>query len=670
MGESGAIRRALRRMLDAGETETAFGRALVQVRYRALQRQIPLLYLIALANALGFHLGTGPSIETLTHPINILLLLVVARLVYWLRNRNRELPPEGMLRELKRTLLLAAFFSAAGGFWAVSLLIDGAPLQHDLLILFASLAAFGCSYGLSSFPTAARMPMLLFALPFSVAVALSPNPAHLGVGVSLVLIGLLTLRLLNLQNKGFVALVESRSAIESERERARRAEAAALAEKALVRRIADTDSLTSLANRRAFLAALEARLGRRSGRPFAVALIDLDGFKPINDTFGHAAGDAVLVEVAARLRAAGGRRALPARIGGDEFALIFPAADEAAALAVGERLGRALGRPYRIDGREFRLSACCGLVLRQPGQGDVTDALHCGDAALYSGKQAGRGCVALFTPELERASQRRVAIERALRAPGIDRDIGLAFQPIFDLKSGAIRSFEALARWHHPELGPIGPSEFIPITEQINVIEEIGDALLAKAAREAASWPAAVHLSFNLSAVQLCSASSAPRILAIVERAGLAAERLRVEVTETALLADFETARLNLDALRAAGARIVLDDFGAGFASISYLREIRFDAIKLDGALVTGAGRSPAGARLLKGVLDLCASLNVPCVGEHVETEEQLALLRRLGCRDGQGFALSRPLDAEAARTLGAARLVPFASPSRPSRAA
>jgi len=673
MGAGAGTWRWLRGMLDAGEAETPFGRSLLQVRYRALQRQIPLLYMIALANALGFHLGEGLAVESLTHPINLLLLLVAARLVYWLRNRDRELPPEGILRELRRTLFLAALFSAAGGFWAVSLLFDNALQQQELLILFTSLGAIGCAYGLSSFPTAARMPLLLFAFPFSVALGFSPDPAHIGVGVSLMLITLLTLRLLGLQNKGFAALVQSRSAIEGERERARKAELTALAEKARVRRIADSDSLTGIANRRAFLAALEARLGASAGPAFAVALVDLDGFKPINDTFGHAAGDAVLIEVAARLRVEGGAGAFPARIGGDEFALIFPAGDEAAALKAGTRLCEALGRPYSIDGREFRLSACCGLVLRRPGEGDVTGALHCGDAALYDGKQKGRGCVALFTPELERATERRVAIERALRSAGVHREIELVFQPIFDLESGAIRTFEALARWEHPELGKIGPSEFIPITEQINVIEAISDTLLARAAAQAAAWPEAVHLSFNLSTVQLCSASSAAAILEIVGREGLAPERLEIEVTETALLADFETARLNLSALRRAGVRVVLDDFGAGFASISYLREMFFDAIKLDGSLVTGATASAAGVRLLKGVLDLCAAMNVPCVGEHIETAEQLALLRRLECRDGQGYALSPPLEAGAARRLAAARLMSFPTPAslaKSSRAA
>ena len=322
---------------------------------------------------------------------------------------------------------------------------------------------------------------------------------------------------------------------------------------------------------------------------------------------------------------------------------------------MGEWLCEVLGQPYRVRTREFHISACCGLALLRPGAWDVTSALHCGDAALYSGKQKGRGSVALFNPEMERANERRAAIERALRAPDVQSEFTLVYQPIFDLESRAIRSFEALARWQHPELGPIAPSEFIPITEQINVIEEISEALLAGAAGEAASWPASVHLSFNLSAVQLCSGTSARRILDILGEHRLDPERLHVEVTETALLADFETARANLDRLRAAGARIVLDDFGAGFASISYLREMHFDAIKLDGSLVTDeAGPAPA-LRLLKGVLDLCASLNVPCVAEHIETAGQLALLRRLGCRDGQGYALSPPVDAAAARELAAA---------------
>ena len=661
----GALRKlAVGRLFDAGEADTTFGRALLQVRYRALQRQIPLLYLIALANALGFHLGAGLSIETVTHPINLLLLLVAARLVYWVRNRHRKLAPEAILVELRKTLLLASLFSAAGGLWASTLLFEEGSQRHEeLLILFSSLAAIGCSYGLSSFPVAARMPILLFAVPFSLALIFSQDTAHIAVGISLILVSLLTLRLLDLQNIGFVQLVRSRSEIEIERERAQRAEQVALCEKARVKQVADTDPLTGLANRRAFLATLEARLADRGAPPFALALIDLDGFKPINDTFGHAAGDSVLIEVSTRLKREARAGTLVARIGGDEFALILPCPGNGAAIKAGERICALLGRPYPIDGREFRLSACCGLIMLEPGDSDVTAALVRGDAALYHGKQRGRGCVALFTPELEKANERRTAIERALREPTLEQQIGVAYQPIFDLATGELRAFEALARWAHPQLGQIGPSEFIPITEQINAIEAISGTLLSRAAAEAARWPVRVHLSFNLSAVELHSATSAGRILQIVEAQGLDPARLQVEVTETALLADFDTARLNLEALRSAGARIVLDDFGAGYASIAYLREMAFDAIKLDGALVTGALGSPPALRLLRGVLDLCGSLGVPCVAEHIEQAEQVELLRSLNCRDGQGFALSPPLGAAEAGRLAKAE-APIALPS------
>ena len=668
------VRLWIARLLDAGEAKTAFGRALLRERYRALQRQIPLLYAIALVNFLGLHFASGQPTIALLQPVTLLALFILARLVYWVRLRGRTLSPERILVELKRTLLLAALLSIAFAYSTISLYGQMPGSGRHLIILFASMAAVGCAYGLTSFPAAARLPLLLFALPFAARLAASGNAAHAGVGISLGLITLMILRLVNLHNESFVQLVWSRSEVETERERAQRAEQNALAEKARVRQVADSDSLTGLANRRAFIAALETRLSAGGLAPaFALALLDLDGFKPINDTFGHAAGDALLIDVAARLRHEAGAGALVARIGGDEFALILPCGNEAALLKAGERICTALEQPYRIDRREFRISACCGLTLLQHGCGDVATALSQGDAALYTGKQSGRGRVALFTPAIAEANRRRITIERALRDPAVSREFSLAFQPVFDLASGALRAFEALARWNHPTLGPIAPSEFIPITEQINLVEQMSDGLLARACAEAAHWPDAVRLSFNLSAIQLCSASSAARLLAIAAEQGVEARRLQFEVTETAMLVDFRSARLNLERLRAAGARIVLDDFGAGFASISYLREIVFDAIKIDGSVIAAAGESEAGQRLLKGVLDLCASLGVPCVAEHIERGEQLEMLRAMKCRDGQGFALSPPLPAEEARAFAAARLVPFARAKgrgRSSRAA
>ena len=650
-------------LIDAGEAETPAGRALLEERYKALLRQIPLLYIVALANFLGLHLATGGEVDSLASPALLLVGLVIVRLVHWLRARHRPLEPEQILRELRKTWVYALIVSVGFSAWAVTLIEGGGPDYDGHVILFGTLAAVGCAYGLSSFPSAARLPLLLLGLPIAGRTILTGETSHVGMGISVAIVILIILHLLGLHNDRFAQLVQSRSEIAAERERARRAEKLAKAEKAKARLVADTDPLTGLANRRAFLRALTRRAGtlQRGGAVFTLAMVDLDGFKPINDTFGHATGDAVLEEVGGRLAAAAGEAALIARTGGDEFALILPDTRcPAAARSMGAAICSALREPFLVDGREFRLSGCCGLSLLTAADCNVTEALIRADTALYRAKQNGRSGAAVYTPEMDQLHRRRTQIEQALRQPETQENIGLVYQPIRDLSTGELRAFEALARWEDPALGAVSPGEFIPIAEQINVIRELSDNLLGKAAAQATRWADTIRLSFNLSAVQLCTMGSARKILSILARAGMDPARLQVEVTETALLVDFSVARQNLQELRAAGARIVLDEFGAGHASISYLSEMQFDGIKLDGSLIATVLDSLRSRRLLKGVLDLCASLGLPCVAEHIESEEQLALLRELGCRDGQGYLLAQPMDAEAAAGMAAPRLLPL----------
>jgi len=663
----GLMKTCFGKLIDVGEAQSLAGRSLLEERYRALQRQIPLLYLIALANFIGLHLATT-GLTSILSPSTLLAGLVLVRLAYWLRTRHRKLPPEQIRRQLQKTLLYAFAFCVSFCIWGVYLMETGARGQQEYVMLFGSLASIGCAYGLSSFPTASRLPLLFLGLPLSVRLMFSPDTGHMATGACLAVVILITLRLLGIHNEGFCQLVESRAGIAAERERARRAEKAAKVEKAKARIVADTDPLTGLANRRAFLRVLTREAGavHRTRRSLALAMVDLDGFKPINDTFGHATGDAVLMEVGGRLIRAGGPGALIARTGGDEFALLLPGCPDAAAAAVaGRTICAVLQDPFTVDGREFRISGSCGLTLLEPGDCNVSSALIRGDTALYRAKQGGRAGVAVFSPDMEELHRRRSRIEKALRLPETRGKIELRYQPIIDLATGQLRAFEALARWQDEELGAISPAEFIPIAEQISVIADLSDSLLAKAAVEAKNWPEVVRLSFNLSAVQLCSVGSAERILSILEANGMAPGRLQIEVTETALLVDFTVARDNLQALRMAGARIVLDDFGAGHASISYLREMQFDGIKLDGTLVAPVSDTLRGRRLLKGVLDLCASLGLPCVAEHIETEAQLGLLRELGCRDGQGYLLARPLDAADAAVLAASTITALASGGR-----
>ena len=655
------------KLIDAGEVESRAGRALLEERYRALQRQIPLLYLVALTNFLGLELATGGRIFSLYSPSTLLVGLVCLRLVYWLRARDRRLAPEKILVQLRRTWVYALVFSAGFCAWSLHLLQFGPGGDDDYIIFFGSFAAVGCAYGITSYPAAARLPLVFLGLPLAVRLILFRDATHIGLGISLAMVVLLIVRLIGMHDRGFRELVESRTDIADERERARLAERLAKAEKAKAKKIADTDPLTGLANRRAFMRHLTRRAAAlsRTRSGFALAMVDLDDFKPINDTFGHATGDAVLAAVGDRLTTAAQRGVLIARTGGDEFALLFPdVADPVAARAAGAAICATLQEPFLVEGREFRISGCCGMTLLNRADCHIEQALIRADTALYRAKQTGRAGVAIFSKEMDDMHRRRKQVEKALRLPEVQESISLVFQPIRDLATGELRAFEALARWEHPELGQVPPDQFIQIAEQIDVIGAISDHLLAKAAREARGWPSSIRLSFNVSAVQLCTAGAAERILAVLEAEGLDAARIQIEVTETALLADFQAARGNLSALRTAGARIVLDDFGAGHASISYLREMQFDGIKLDGSLVAPVLDSLRGRRLLKGVLDLCASMGLPCVAEHIESQEHLALLRELGCRDGQGFFLSAPLSAGDAAALAVPQVTPIGSRS------
>lgn len=649
----------LSRLANAGEAETPGGRALLEERFRTLQRQIPLLYLVIFANMMGLYLAAGGGLHSAFDFPVLLTALIVFRFAHWLRVRDRVLTAAKILRELHKMWLYAIIFSLGFCAWAFRLLATHNASEHDFVILFASLAAIGCAYGVSRYPAAARLPLLLLGLPLTARLAMSPDPGHILMGLGLGCIILVLLRFLDLHDVGFRELVESRTVVTAERERARRAERLAKGEKAKAKLIADTDPLTGLANRRAFVRALTRRVNGRERAAFALAMVDLDGFKPINDTFGHATGDRVLQSIGARLGGTVGDGALVARTGGDEFALLLPRVRSAAgAVEAGASVCAALQEPFLVEGREFRISGCCGVAVLKPGECDVEEALIRADTALYRAKDGGRAGVAVFTQEMQEIHRRRAEIEKALRLPGTIERIGIVFQPIIDLATGELKALEALARWHDERLGRVPPDQFIPIAEQINAIEPITEHLLAQAGTEAKRWADTVKLSFNVSAVQLCTPGSSSRILTVLDAAGLAPSRLQVEVTETALLADFEVARDNLQALRGAGARIVLDDFGAGHASISYLREMQFDGIKLDGALIASLADSLRSRRLLKGVLDLCAAMGLPSVAEHIETEDQLRLLRELGCREGQGFLLSPPLHAEAAAALAAPRLV------------
>lgn len=616
-------------------------RTIVEERYWSLRRQVPIVYLLGLVNlsameiAANGHLSPGLNLPTFIAACGLL------RLWHWFgRGSGHDASHEMMAKRMRQTVWFAAAVCLSVCARCLYLLQVGDATAHMAVMLFGGLTSIGVAYGLTALPNAGRIPLLLIIGPISGAALLSQDRHFAGAAFGLVAVAVLTMRLLSSHSRHFADVISSRSVIAREQQLVEHARQEAVV-------AATTDFLTGLPNRRAFVAAIDVAVATQQ-ESFALAILDLNRFKTVNDTFGHAIGDRLLEEVATRLVKAVAGRGLVARLGGDEFGVLLPGvrrASEARRLGA-EILGMVDGAAV-IHGREFMISASCGFAISAHGELSPSRLMADADLALYQAKENPGGGTAVFELRMEAPRRRRAQVERALQLPSVYDDLRMVFQPIFDLTSDRIIVIEALARWHDPELGAIAPSEFVPIAEQLNLINDINLHLMRIAFGATRTWPDHIKLAFNLSAIQLCTPGTARSVLKELRSAGLRADRLQIEVTETALLADFERARANLAELKNAGATIVLDDFGAGYASIGYLRELRFDQIKLDGGLVTAAQHGSDGKRLLRAVISLCEILGVTSVAEHVESPELLTLVRDLGCTAAQGFWLQAPLTVD-----------------------
>lgn len=414
--------------------------------------------------------------------------------------------------------------------------------------------------------------------------------------------------------------------------------------------LAYIDPLTGLANRRSFLDELDKAC--HAPKNLTVAMVDLNHFKMINDRWGHLVGDEMLRAVSERFVKAIGPDALIARLGGDEFAVLCTSSEKPDPVELGDRVIKALCEPIQIGRKAFPVRCACGLVWSPAGEARTSSSLlGKADVAMYSAKSSPDQPVAVFCSEMRQDEERKFQITKQLLKPDGRSAIFLDYQPIFDLQSGEIVTFEALARWRHPQLGSISPSEFIPLAERSRVIEPLTWSLLELAIQHAVEWEPDIGLSFNFSAPHLGSDEVVAGILNRLARWKMQPHRLKLEITETALLTNIEETARNCERLQESGVKIVLDDFGSGFASLSYLRTLRFDEIKMDSALTLGS-RSKEGYLLTKGVLDLCRAIDVPCTAEHLEAASDVERLRGLGCKYGQGYWLHRPVSAQDAGAL------------------
>jgi diguanylate cyclase (GGDEF)-like protein/PAS domain S-box-containing protein len=426
---------------------------------------------------------------------------------------------------------------------------------------------------------------------------------------------------------------------------------------------AQHDALTGLPNREYFLDRLDGALARRGGH-VAVLFVDLDDFKVVNDSLGHGAGDRLLGAVAERLSRVLRPEDVIARFGGDEFTILLPGvAGEDHAIAVADRVAEALRRPIVLDGEHRYVSASVGLSFSAPGA-DAQALLRDADAAMYRAKELGKGRCEVFDESMRRDALERLELESGLREALDLGELHLVYQPLVSLDTGALSGVEALLRWNHPVHGTVGPLRFVPLAERNGLIIPIGAWVLHEACRQLAEWgDDALGVSVNVSSRQLGATDLVDTVRAALLSADVAPERLCLEITETAMMADLGTMSETLTELKRIGVRLAVDDFGVGHASLRRLRSLLpVDTLKIDKSFVDGITDDADDAAIVEGVVRLAHSLGLHAVAEGVETAEQVAMLRAWSCQTGQGYHFARPGEpGDIARMLAAAAIRPAA---------
>jgi diguanylate cyclase (GGDEF)-like protein len=408
------------------------------------------------------------------------------------------------------------------------------------------------------------------------------------------------------------------------------------------------DALTNLPNRRLFQEQMENLLARLPrNHKFAIFCLDIDRFKSVNDTLGHAVGDKLLRQVAERLSGCLGEGDTLARLGGDEFAVLQVTPEQPNnAVALAARLIEAASAPFNLDGHQVTISASIGIAIAATDAADADQLFKAADTALSRAKKDGHGSYRFFETGMDTLLQMRRALELDLRKALANGEFELYYQPLVNVERGEISGFEALIRWNHPERGLISPVDFIPLAEETALIGPIGEWVLHQACAEAMKWPGETSVAVNLSPVQFKMRNLSEMVMSALAQSGLPARRLELEITEAVLLADTKSTLETLHQLRNSGVRIAMDDFGTGYSSLSYLRSFPFDKIKIDQSFLHDLASNAGSRAIIRAVVGLGSSLGMTTACEGVETQEELDYLKREGCTEAQGYFFSKPKPA------------------------
>ncbi|HWU65691.1 MAG TPA: EAL domain-containing protein, partial [Methylophilus sp.] len=415
-------------------------------------------------------------------------------------------------------------------------------------------------------------------------------------------------------------------------------------------RLANQDVLTQLPNRRQFFVQVEQELllARQTSQCFAVGILDLDNFKPVNDVHGHHIGDLVLVEVGKRLAQVRPNEVRFYRLGGDEFAFHLVTDDEYGSLKqIAYEINQAISQPISIDGLLIVIKASMGACIVCDEFTSAQDLYEHADFALYHVKRTERGNLEIYSEVLEKERMHLNRIDQALRSADIQTELFPVFQPIIDIDAGEVGAFESLARWNSPSIGMVSPAQFIPVAESLGMIAEITKLMFNRSISEMLTWPATMRLSFNLSAYDVTNQAVIKDLISIMHSSQLQPGRFVFEITETALLQDFETARENIGLLRQAGAKVALDDFGTGYSSLSHVQHLPLDKLKIDRSFIKDIETNTTSQTIVRSILALCQGMHMECVAEGAETESQVRFLQAMGCQWVQGYYFAKPMPKE-----------------------
>lgn len=611
-------------------------------QYLRLRRHIPALYGLLSVNAAALaytHRALAPSLLTLKLPA-VLIVISLLRMFAWMRPIDPgSLDVATATRVMNRTVVLSALLSAAYLAWALWLDRYGGPYEHGHVAIFIAVTVLGCVFCLNALPLAANVACTIVIGTFLIYCCIAGTEVQIAIAVNIALVTAVLLKLLKDSFDAFVCLELVQRELVSERRQAQ-----TLGEQNAV--LARTDALTGLPNRRHFFAELDRLLDKPSSDlAFCVGLLDLDRFKPVNDTHGHVQGDRLLQEIATRIRAACPEGTMVARLGGDEFGLICRG-DHHDAERLADTICDAISLPVQLGDTLVSVGSSAGLA-GYPAAGTTAHSLFDrADFALYHAKRHGRGRCVHFSEELERLIRCEQALDTALQSADLTRELTVVYQPIYLTDTMCIHGVECLARWHSPKLGTVGPEQLFLTAERIGSARSVTLTLFEQALEAMRVLPEDLTITFNLSANDIGDPGTIAALLHKIEAARLDARRLMFEITETSLISDLDAARCALDQLRKAGSRIALDDFGTGYSSLSSLHQLPLDVVKIDRSFAARLD-DPGGRQLINAIRGMARSLSLDCVIEGIETESQLLAARLSGFRLAQGYFLDRPMELD-----------------------